>query len=213
VFLMDEPLSNLDAKLRVEARSFISKLHQRLGTTFVYVTHDQTEAMTMGTRIAVMNGGELQQIDSPSTLYSHPANVFVAGFIGSPSMNFFNTTIVDEGGKLHVDAGNFRIPMPVSRYENYKGYVGKDIILGIRPEDMHDPAYQPTNIEPATIEANVDVVEQMGFEKLVYLEDSGKTFIARMDPRTSASVGQRIPVVIDVSNVHLFDAQTEKALQ
>jgi multiple sugar transport system ATP-binding protein len=213
VFLMDEPLSNLDAKLRVEARAFISKLHQRLGTTFVYVTHDQTEAMTMGTRIAVMNAGELQQIDSPGTLYSHPANVFVAGFIGSPSMNFFNTTIIEEGGKLHVDAGNFRIPMPVSRYENYRPYVGKDIILGIRPEDMHDPQYQPSNIEPAMIEANVDVVEQMGFEKLVYLEDNGKTFIARMDPRTSASVGQRIPVVVDVSNVHLFDAQTEKALQ
>jgi multiple sugar transport system ATP-binding protein len=213
VFLMDEPLSNLDAKLRVEARAFISKLHQRLGTTFIYVTHDQVEAMTMGTRIAVMNAGELQQIDSPSTLYSHPANVFVAGFIGSPSMNFFNTKLVDEDGKLHVDAGNFRIPMPVSRYDAYRPYVGKDIILGIRPEDMHDPQYQPANIQPAPIEANVDVVEQMGFEKLVYLEDGGKTFIARMDPRTSASVGQRIPVIIDVSNVHLFDAQTEKALQ
>jgi len=213
VFLMDEPLSNLDAKLRVEARAFISKLHQRLGTTFVYVTHDQVEAMTMGSRIAVMNAGELQQIDTPATLYSHPANVFVAGFIGSPSMNFFNTTLIEEDGKLYVHAGNFKVPTPPARLEQYRPYLGKDIILGIRPEDLHDPQYQPSNIQPAPIEANVDVVEQMGNEKIVYLEDSGKTFVARMDPRTTVSVGQRVPVVVDMSNIHLFDAQTEKALQ
>ncbi len=213
VFLMDEPLSNLDAKLRVEARAFISKLHQRLGTTFVYVTHDQVEAMTMGTRIAVMNAGELQQIDSPQQLYSHPANIFVAGFIGSPSMNFFDAQLTDEGGKLYVSTGNFKIQAPPSRTELYRPHAGKSVILGIRPEDIHDLQFQPSNILPSQIEANVDVVEQMGFEKLVYLEENGKTFISRMDPRTNASVGQRIPVVIDTSNIHLFDAQTEKALQ
>jgi len=192
VFLMDEPLSNLDAKLRVEARAFISKLHQRLGTTFIYVTHDQVEAMTMGTRIAVMNAGELQQIDTPQQLYSHPANVFVAGFIGSPSMNFFDASMTEEGGKLYVTTLNFKIPTPPSRNDVYRPYVGKNVILGIRPEDFHDPQYQPANIIPAQLEANVDVVEQMGFEKLVYLEENGKTFISRMDPRTNASVGQRI---------------------
>ncbi len=213
VFLMDEPLSNLDAKLRVEARAFISRLHQRLGTTFVYVTHDQVEAMTMGTRIAVMNAGELQQIDSPGTLYSHPANVFVAGFIGSPSMNFFNATVAEADGKMILDTGNYRINVPPSRLDLYRPYMGKEVILGIRPEDMHDPQYQPSNIIPSQIEANVDVVEQMGNEKIVYLEDSGKSFTSRMDPRTSFVVGQRVPVVIDVSNIHVFDAQTEKALQ
>jgi multiple sugar transport system ATP-binding protein len=213
VFLMDEPLSNLDAKLRVEARAFISKLHQRLGTTFIYVTHDQTEAMTMGTRIAVMNAGELQQIDTPQTLYSHPANIFVAGFIGTPAMNLFDSTLNEVDGKLVVDAGVFRIPTPPARNDMYRPYAGKNVILGIRPEHVHDPNYQPANIVPAAIDANVDIVEQMGNEKIVYLEEGGKTFLSRMDPRTTASVGQRIQVVVDTGNIHLFDAQTEKALQ
>jgi multiple sugar transport system ATP-binding protein len=213
VFLMDEPLSNLDAKLRVEARAFISKLHQRLGTTFIYVTHDQVEAMTMGTRIAVLNGGELQQIDTPQNLYSHPQNTFVAGFIGSPSMNFFDGNLTEADGKLWVDVGTFRFPTPAARNELYRPYAGKPVILGIRPEDIHDPQYQPSNIIPASFDANVDVVEQMGHEKVIYLEESGKTFLARMDPRSSASVGQRMQVVINTGNIHLFDAQTEKALQ
>ena len=213
VFLMDEPLSNLDAKLRVEARAFISKLHQRLGTTFIYVTHDQVEAMTMGTRIAVLNAGELQQIDTPQNLYLHPINIFVAGFIGSPSMNFFDGMLGEIDGKLWVDTGNFRIPTPPARNEVYRPYVGKSVVLGIRPEDIHDPEFQPSNIIPAPIEANVDVVEHMGDHKIVYLEDGGKTFLSIMDARTSASVGQRIQVVTDTSNIHLFDAQTEKALE
>jgi len=212
VFLMDEPLSNLDAKLRVESRAFISKLHQRLGTTFIYVTHDQVEAMTMASRIAVMNAGELQQIDTPQNLYAHPSNIFVAGFIGSPSMNFFDAKITEADGKIYIDTSTFRLPAAPGRVDAYRPYSGKAVILGIRPEDIHDPQFQPSNIIPATIEANVDVVEQMGNEKIVYLEDNGKTFIGRMDPRTAASVGQRIPVVIDTSNVHVFDAQTEKAL-
>jgi len=213
VFLLDEPLSNLDAKLRVETRTFISKLHQRLGTTFIYVTHDQVEAMTMGTRIAVMNAGELQQIDTPTNLYQHPANVFVATFIGSPSMNIFDASLEEVDGKLFVKTGNYRIPTPTNRKDLYKPYVGQKVIFGIRPENIHDPMYPPANIQPAQIEANVDVVEQMGNEKLVYLEDNGKTFIARMDPRSALSVGQRVPITIDITNIHLFDSQTEKALQ
>lgn len=214
VFLMDEPLSNLDAKLRVEARAFISKLHQRLGTTFIYVTHDQVEAMTMGTRIAVMSAGELQQIDTPQNLYDSPVNIFVAGFIGSPSMNFFdNCRLIEEGGKMFVDARIFRLPVPQKRYEKYRPHVGSDVVLGIRPENIHDSHFTPPGIEPANIDANVDVVEQMGHEKVIYLEESGKTFIARLDPRTTAVVGQRIPVVIDLASMHLFDKKTEKALE
>jgi multiple sugar transport system ATP-binding protein len=213
VFLMDEPLSNLDAKLRVEARAFISKLHQRLGTTFIYVTHDQVEAMTMGTRIAVMSTGELQQIDTPQTLYERPSNIFVAGFIGSPSMNFFNDVrLVDEGGRLYIDTGIFRVVVPENRYERYRPHVGSELVLGIRPENIHDVNFPPANITPSPVDANVDVVELMGNEKIIYLEEGGKTFIARMDPRSAASVGQRIRVAIDVSNIHLFDKRTEKAI-
>jgi multiple sugar transport system ATP-binding protein len=214
VFLMDEPLSNLDAKLRVEARAFISKLHQRLGTTFIYVTHDQVEAMTMGTRIAVMSGGELQQIDTPQTLYSYPSNIFVAGFIGSPSMNFFDAKVsADSNNQLWLETQNFKLAAPKDRADALRAYNGQNVILGIRPENIHDPNFQPANITPSMIEANVDVVEQMGNEKIVYLEEGGKTFISRMDPRTSASVGQRIPVVVDVGQIHIFDGKTEKAIR
>ncbi len=213
VFLMDEPLSNLDAKLRVESRAFISKLHQRLGTTFIYVTHDQVEAMTMGTRIAVMSAGELQQIDTPQTLYQHPANIFVAGFVGSPSMNFFDASVVDADGKLMVETPTFRIAVPPHRYDTYRSALGKKVIFGVRPEDIHDPAFLPANIKSTSqFEANVDVVEQMGNEKIVYLEEGGKTFVSRMDPRTGASIGQRMQIIVDMDNMHLFDAQTEKAL-
>jgi len=212
VFLMDEPLSNLDAKLRVEARSFISKLHQRLGTTFIYVTHDQVEAMTMGTRIAVMSAGELQQIDTPYNLYHNPRNVFVAGFIGSPSMNFFDAVLKEEDGKVIVETPAFRIPLPPAVGNMYRGHAGKRVVFGVRPEDIHDVDYQPPGILPAIIEANVEVVEQMGNEMNLYLEEQGKTFIARTDPRTQARVGKRQAVAINTSNIHLFDANTELSL-
>jgi multiple sugar transport system ATP-binding protein len=213
VFLLDEPLSNLDAKLRVEARSFISKLHQRLGTTFIYVTHDQVEAMTMGTRICVLSAGELQQIDTPFNLYHNPRNLFVAGFIGSPSMNFFDATVKPgEGNNLVIETSGFPIPVPASKAEPFRASIGKRVILGIRPEDIHDVDYQPSGITPALIEANVDVVEQMGNEIILYLEDGGKTFIARTDPRTRARVGGRLGVAIDVDNLHVFDADTNLSL-
>lgn len=213
VFLMDEPLSNLDAKLRVEARSFISKLHQRLETTFIYVTHDQVEAMTMGTRICVLNAGKLQQIDSPFNLYHNPTNVFVAGFIGSPSMNFFDAKLVPgEGNAITVDTGVFQITIPAAIAEPYRDHLGQEVIFGIRPEDIHDANFQPPGITPAPFEANVDVVEQMGNEMILYLEEGGKSLIARTDPRTKAAVGNRLHVVMNLDNIHIFDRDTEQSL-
>jgi multiple sugar transport system ATP-binding protein len=214
VFLLDEPLSNLDAKLRVEARTFISKLHQRLGTTFIYVTHDQVEAMTMGQRICVLAAGKLMQIDTPTNLYDHPANVFVAGFIGSPSMNFFdNATLKMDNGKMVVDTGMFEVTVPEARHDLYRPYVGKKVIFGIRPENISHADFLPPGIIPAHTQANVDVVEEMGHEKILYLEEGGKTFLARIDPRAEVHVGQRISVVFNMAVMHLFDAETEQALQ
>ncbi len=212
VFLMDEPLSNLDAKLRVEARAFISKLHQELGTTFVYVTHDQVEAMTMGTRIAVLNAGDLQQLASPYDLYHNPANVFVGGFIGSPSMNFFDATLVQTDAGIAVDTGIFQIPLPSNRTEIFKPHLGKSVTFGVRPEDIHDQNFQPPNINPVPLEASVDVIEQMGNEMIVYFEEQGKTLIGRLDPRTQARVGGRMDIVVNIDNVHVFDADTEQSL-
>jgi len=212
VFLMDEPLSNLDAKLRVEARSFISKLHQRLGTTFIYVTHDQVEAMTMGTRICVLNAGELQQMDTPYNLYHNPANIFVAGFIGSPSMNFFDAQVDETDGILTVKTKSFLLKMAGAKFDIYRPYIGKRIVLGIRPEDIHDAEYQPSGIIPSLVEANVEVVEQMGNEIILYLEDQGKSFIARTDPRTRARVNQRMNLAFNLENMHLFDADSQLAL-
>ena len=212
VFLMDEPLSNLDAKLRVEARSFISKLHQRLGTTFIYVTHDQVEAMTMGTRICVLSAGELQQIDTPYNLYHNPRNLFVAGFIGSPAMNFFDATLQNNNGKLVADTGVFQLELPQHHIDIFRDHTGQKVVLGIRPEDIHDSLYLPSGIIPAHVEVNVDVVEQMGNEMVVYLEEQGASFISRMDPRTSARVGHRMEIVFNMENMHLFDVNTKLSL-
>ena len=212
VFLMDEPLSNLDAKLRVEARSFISRLHQRLETTFIYVTHDQVEAMTMGTRICVLDEGMLQQIDSPFNLYHNPRNVFVAGFIGSPSMNFFDATLKPEGDNIVVDNGAFKLNVPPSKTASYSSHIGRDIICGIRPEDIHDTNFLPQGIIPANLSTSVEVVEQMGNEVIIYLESGGKNFIARTDPRTDAQVGNELGVTFNLDNIHMFDANTELSL-
>ncbi|BCX04480.1 MAG: glycerol-3-phosphate ABC transporter ATP-binding protein [Candidatus Roseilinea sp.] len=214
VFLMDEPLSNLDAKLRVQARAEISKLHMQLGTTFIYVTHDQVEAMTMGTRIAVMKDGVLQQIDTPQVLYDRPDNVFVAGFIGSPSMNFFDATLTSSGGDVYVDTGAFRVKVPENKVEPYRAHVGKQVIFGIRPEDIHDPEYAPPGIHQAIVESKVDVTELMGNEVIVYLmTTNNKPFLARVDPRTKARVGNTMGMAFNLDNMHIFDKQTEKAIR
>jgi multiple sugar transport system ATP-binding protein len=214
VFLMDEPLSNLDAKLRVSARAEISKLHQRLGTTFIYVTHDQTEAMTMGTRIVVMNQGILQQVDSPQVLYDTPANVFVAGFIGSPAMNFVDAKLVDRDGRVAVDCRDFVLAVPEDKAPAYRPHVGKEVIFGIRPEDTHDPDYAPPGIHTALIEAKVDVTELMGNEIIVYLvTEHIPPILGRFDPRTGARVGNTIQVAFNMDRMHIFDKQTEMAIR
>jgi multiple sugar transport system ATP-binding protein len=213
VFLMDEPLSNLDAKLRVQARGEISKLHQRLGTTFIYVTHDQTEAMTMGSRIAVLRDGILQQVDTPQNLYTAPGNVFVAGFIGSPAMNFFDATLIQENGTMYLDSRDFRVTIPEELKSTYKPYLGKEVVFGIRPEHIHDPEFPPPGIKPALVEGKVDVTELMGNEVFAYFNTDHHEFIARFDPRTKVSVGMTKAAALDMSRMHLFDKQTEKAIR
>ncbi|NJM08857.1 TOBE domain-containing protein, partial [Candidatus Gracilibacteria bacterium] len=214
VFLMDEPLSNLDAKLRVQTRAEISKLHQRLKTTFIYVTHDQTEAMTMGSRIAVMRDGILQQLDTPQTLYDHPSNMFVAGFIGSPAMNFFEAKLDRGNGGLVINVADaFHVPVPASKSEKLGSHAGKSVYFGIRPEDVHDAHYVPRGVdESAKISTNINVVEPMGAEVFAYIENGGKEFVGRFDPRSNARTGQNIEVVLDMDKMHLFDRETEKAL-
>lgn len=205
VFLFDEPLSNLDAKLRVQTRAELSKLHQRLETTFIYVTHDQTEAMTMASRIAVMNKGILQQLDTPQMLYDHPANLFVAGFIGSPAMNFFNGKVLMEEGKMFVDMGTFRVRVPDKDIARYESVVGKDIIFGIRPEDIHNPEYAAPGIIAEPVDVTVDVTELMGNEIFLYLVNGDHNFIARVDPRTQVKFGDKMQVVFNMDNFHIFD--------
>ncbi|MER3514518.1 MAG: glycerol-3-phosphate ABC transporter ATP-binding protein, partial [Chloroflexota bacterium] len=180
---------------------------------FIYVTHDQVEAMTMGTRIAVLKDGVLQQVDTPQNLYDKPDNVFVAGFIGSPAMNFFDATLVAQDGQVWIDTGAFRVRIPDERAATYRPYLGKQVIFGIRPEDIHDVEFTPPGITPAIVEAEVDVTELMGSEVYLYLVTGGKTFIARVDPRTRARVGNRVGVALDTSKIHIFDKETEKAIR
>src|SRR5215216_6185124 len=213
VFLFDEPLSNLDAKLRVAMRAEINKLHQRLQTTFIYVTHDQTEAMTMASRIAVINKGVLQQLDTPQHLYDHPNNLFVAGFIGSPAMNFFPGKLRKDGNKLVVDTGDFTVAIPSKNAKTYEGHVGKDVIFGIRPENIHDANFVPSNIDAEKVAVKVDVTELMGNEIFLYLVSGKNTFVARVDPRSKLRVGEQASVAFDMDNVHIFDAATEEAIR
>lgn len=212
-FLMDEPLSNLDAKLRVEARTLLKRLHQDLGTTFIYVTHDQVEAMTMGQRIAVLRDGLLQQIAPPQTLYNEPVNIFVAGFIGSPAMNFFDAELVEDDNALFVDTGAFRVKVPEKRLEAWKPSRGKAVVMGIRPEDLHDPDFVPPNIVPDKIEVTVDLIEPLGDEIDLYLKADDTEFMARVDPRSALEAGDTVELIIAAANMHLFDAETEKAIR
>ena len=212
-FLMDEPLSNLDAKLRVQARAELTKLHQRLESTFVYVTHDQVEAMTMGTRILVLKDGLKQQIDTPQNLYDYPDNLFVAGFIGSPSMNFFDAKLLDRNGSVAVDCQDFILNVPDEKAEVYRPHIGKDVIFGLRPDNIHDLEFVPPNINEQKVEAQVDVVELLGNEVLVHLKTDRYGFMGRFDPRTNAKVGNTISLAFDMDRMHIFDKQTEKAIR
>jgi multiple sugar transport system ATP-binding protein len=216
VFLLDEPLSNLDAKLRAQMRTEISKLHLRLGTTFIYVTHDQTEAMTMGTRIVVMKDGFIQQVDSPQNLYSKPCNLFVAGFIGSPQMNFIDAKVADKGGKIGLEFGTatkYFVELPEAKLNaTVKASLGKEVILGVRPEQIHDEEMFLSAATTGIVECKVDVTEMMGAETYLYLDLEGINLTARVSPRSTAKPGDTIKVAIDVNNIHIFDKETERAI-
>lgn len=212
VFLMDEPLSNLDAKLRTQMRANISKLMKRLETTCIYVTHDQTEAMTMGDRIVVMKDGYIQQSATPEELYNHPLNLFVAGFIGAPAMNFVTGQLVEDGGKVRFRATGFNIEVTEGKAKTLraKGYIGKEVILGVRPEDLHE---EPVFIEASpnsVVNATIEVSENLGHEMFLYLNGLGaENVIARVDGRSGLRENQNIKLAIDMNKVHLFDKDTE----
>ena len=233
VFLLDEPLSNLDAKLRAQMRTEITKLHHRLATTFIYVTHDQVEAMTMGTRIVVMKDGLIQQVDAPQILYDYPANLFVAGFIGTPQMNFFDAVLTsDASGKVFVEFEGNKVALPKAKSDkliNAKEYVntGKPVVFGVRPEDLHDEESFISNSKDTVINVKVEVVEKLGAETLLYCvfskdeeaeNEDGKIkslvenvtqLIAKVDSRTKTEIDQKIELAIDIMHSHLFDKETE----
>ena len=218
VFLLDEPLSNLDAKLRAQMRTELSKLHQKLGTTFIYVTHDQVEAMTMGDRIVVMKDGFIQQVDTPQNLYEKPANIFVAGFMGSPQMNFIDAKLVAKGGKYFVEFGDekdsysIEVPEAKTKTEGFADHAGKEVVMGVRPENLRDEEMYISAATSGIINCNVEVTEMMGAETYLYLTCAGKSLTARVSPRSTTKAGDVIKVAVDVNKIHLFDKETEKVI-
>lgn len=212
VFLFDEPLSNLDAKLRVQMRTEIHKLHIRIQTTIIYVTHDQIEAMTMGDRIAVMKSGVIQQCADPITIYDHPKNKFVAGFIGSPPMNFMSGKIIKKENKLYFDEGKILVKLVEASYEKMKPYIGKEIIFGIRSEDVYDKLFVSEAPPENIVRVNCEVVEPMGSEVYLYLNTGKHTFIARVGAHDRPRVGEDMDLVFDMSKVHFFDKETEETI-
>ena len=225
VFLMDEPLSNLDAKLRVQMRTEIAKLHQRLGTTIIYVTHDQTEAMTLGTRIVVMKDGVVQQIDSPQNLYETPCNKFVAGFLGSPQMNFIDAVltyrpdiqkyvVVFGSEDTKVSRGiKSEVILPDSKVTpDLEHYIDKEVIMGIRPENVHDEPQYLANATTGIVKCEVEITELMGAETYLYLDFQGVKLTARVSPKSTARPQDEIDVVFDAEKIHLFDKETEKTI-
>ena len=214
VFLLDEPLSNLDAKLRTSMRTEIIKLHKKLATTFIYVTHDQTEAMTMGDRIVVMKDGIIQQVDTPQNLYDMPCNMFVAGFIGSPQMNFLDGTVTKSGDQYAIDLGGDTIPLPKEKTADGKldSYVGKKVKMGIRPEDIDDEPEFMAKHPDCHLETQVDVSEMMGAEIYLYLEYKGNKMTARVAPTSKARNGDTVRVAFDPHKVHVFDVETEQTI-
>ncbi|MCH3973433.1 MAG: sn-glycerol-3-phosphate ABC transporter ATP-binding protein UgpC [Oscillospiraceae bacterium] len=214
VFLLDEPLSNLDAKLRAQMRTEISKLHKRLGTTFIYVTHDQTEAMTMGDRIVVMKDGIIQQVDTPQNLYDFPINEFVAGFMGSPQMNFIDAKVNKAAKGYSIDFGQYSLVLPAgkAKAEVMDPYVGKDVVLGIRPEHVHDEPKFLQDHPEFIADAEVEVTELMGAETYLYLTCDGNNLTARVEPTSTAKSGDKIKIAFDMSKCHLFDKDTEATI-
>ena len=214
VFLMDEPLSNLDAKLRVQMRIEISKLHQRLESTIIYVTHDQTEAMTLGTRIVVMKDGLIMQCDSPQNLYDKPQNLFVAQFIGSPQMNTIDAEVAQEGSDVTLTFGGNTIKLPEVKAKKLieGGYIGKTVVLGIRPEDVHDDEMFISSSPDSVIEATIRVYELLGAEVYLYFDIEQFNWTARVNPRTTARPGDTIKMALDLSKVHVYDKETQQVV-
>lgn len=220
VFLLDEPLSNLDAKLRAAMRTELTKIHQRLGTTFVYVTHDQVEAMTMATRIVVMKDGLIQQVDTPQNLYDYPANTFVAGFIGTPQMNFIDCTLKKKGSDLYIVFGKNEIKLPAEKANDpaLADYIDKEVIVGIRPECLKDEPVAISSMADSVIDAHVDVTELMGAEIYLYISTDGidpqtpQNLVARVSPRSTARTGDNIKIALEAARIHIFDKDTEKCI-
>ncbi len=224
VFLLDEPLSNLDAKLRAAMRTELTKLHKRLETTFIYVTHDQVEAMTMATRIVVMKDGLIQQVDTPQNLYDYPVNLFVAGFIGTPQMNFIEAKLEDKGGDVYVTwateetkdqpsiVASVKLPADKANAPELKDYIGKEVIFGIRPECLHDDEATVQTLPDSVVEATVDVTELMGAEIYLYVTCAGQKMTARVSPRSTTRSGDEVKIAMDVSRIHIFDKDTEKCI-
>ncbi len=214
VFLMDEPLSNLDAKLRVQMRTEIGKLHKNLQTTFIYVTHDQTEAMTMGSRIVVMKDGVVQQVDSPANLYMYPCNVFVAGFIGSPQMNFVDVTVTCKEDGTYLTNGNLSIKLPEGKAKKaeLQAYNGKEVLMGIRPEDLYDDEAFIAASPDSVTEVDIALTEMMGAETYLYFQIAGVDCTARVNPRTTTKHGDHIKIALDANKIHLFDKETENII-
>ncbi len=209
VFLFDEPLSNLDAKMRVQMRTEIKKLHLRLQTTMIYVTHDQTEAMTMGDRIVVMRDGLIQQIADPIELYDKPVNRFVAGFIGSPPMNFLKGSIMKEGDRIYFNEGRFRVRTVDDMAKALEPYVNKEVTLGIRPEDIYDKLFVAEAPQENTIKAICEVVEPMGSEAYLHLNTGKNSLIARVGGHDKPAINQDMDLVLDMSKAHFFDKDTD----
>ncbi|MFA5062776.1 MAG: sn-glycerol-3-phosphate ABC transporter ATP-binding protein UgpC [Candidatus Omnitrophota bacterium] len=212
VFLFDEPLSNLDAKMRVQMRTEIHKLHIRLQTTIIYVTHDQTEAMTMGDRIAVMKDGVLNQVADPIAVYDHPKNKFVAGFIGSPPMNFMNGKIVKKDGRLYFDEGKIQVKLVDDMRQKMNSYVGREVIFGIRSEDVYDKLFVSEAPPENIVRVNCEVYEPMGSEVYLYLNTGKHTFIARVGAHDRPKINQEMDLVFDMSKVHFFDKDSEETI-
>jgi len=211
-FLFDEPLSNLDAKLRVQMRTELSKLHTRLQATMIYVTHDQTEAMTMGDRIVVMKDGIIQQVADPITVYKNPTNRFVAGFIGSPPMNFIPGIIIKKGDYLFFREKTFEIKIIEEMVPKIKSYIDKKVILGIRPENIYDKLFVADFSASSTLKASVEVIEPMGAEIFLYLTTGVNSFVARVGAQERVQINQDIDLIFNMSTVHFFDCDTEQTI-
>ena len=219
VFLLDEPLSNLDAKLRASMRTELTRIHKKVGTTFIYVTHDQTEAMTMATRIVVMKDGLIQQVDTPQNLYDFPVNTFVAGFIGTPQMNFINARLSKKDNDLYVSFGNHSLKLPPEKASNagLKEYIDHEVVIGLRPECIHDEPMYLASMPENVIDVDIDVTELMGSEIFLYLRYQGQeedtpNLIARVSPRSNSRAGDTVKVAIDTSRLHIFDIDTERCI-